>query len=181
MRLFLFFITLALTTLSCQKEQHFDPFIVDKSLPFQDSIKLLSKQSELKLFNTEIPESRTRTAFIVQTAYYSKGAFFFDDYKCKTAYQKDTLNIRLNNNNGYFGNGILIKVFNNQFYIKDIDPKTLKGEEKYIKTRVVSQKLILNNSRFKKNDSIYGFVDYKCSIDSLVQKHFKGYFKTIIQ
>ena len=181
MRLFLFFIILVIPLLSCKKEQHFDPFVVDKSLPFQDSIVLLSKQPELKLYNTEIPESKTRTAFILQTAYYSKGAFLFDDYKCKAVYQKDTLNIRLNNNNGYFGNGILIKVFNNQFYIKDIDPKTLKGEEKYIKARGVSQKLILNNSRFNKNDSIFGFIDYKCSIDSLVQKHVKGYFKTIIQ
>ncbi|MEN5309117.1 hypothetical protein ABE425_16585 [Chryseobacterium cucumeris] len=185
MRLFLFFTGILLVLLSCRKKQNFENFTVDKSLPGNDTILLLSKYPELKLYNSEIVESETRTAHIVQAASYSdgfrKGTFLFDDYKCKAQYQNDTLTIKLNNNNGYFGNGILIKVFKNHFYIKDIDPKTLKGEEKFIKSKVFSQKLILNSKQFTKNDSIYGFIDYKCSIDSLVDKHFKGYFKTIIQ
>lgn len=185
MRLFLFFTGILLVLLSCQKKHNFENFTVDKSLPGNDTILLLSKYPELKLYNSEIVESKTRTAHIVQAASYSdgfrKGTFLFDDYKCKAQYQNDTLTIKLNNNNGYFGNGILIKVFKNHFYIKDIDPKTLKVEEKFIKSKVFSQKLILNSKQFTKNDSIYGFIDYKCSIDSLVDKHFKGYFKTIIQ
>ncbi len=172
-------------TMSCHKDRNFENFTVDESLPDNDTILLLSKYPELKLYNSEIVESKTRTAHIVQAASYSdgfrKGTFLFDDYKCKAQYQNDTLTIRLNNNNGYFGNGILIKVFKNHFYIKDIDPKILKGEEKFIKSKVLSQKLTLNNNKFTKNDSIYGFIDYKCNIDSLVDKQFRGYFKTIIQ
>ncbi|WP_142723534.1 hypothetical protein [Chryseobacterium sp. ON_d1] len=185
MKLFLFFLSIFLMALSCQKEQGFENFNVDINLPDNDTILLLSKYPELKLYNSEIIESKTRTAHIVQAASYSdgfrKGIFLFDDYKCKAIYQRDTLNIKLNNYNGYFGNGVLIKVFNNQFYIKDIDPGTLKGEEKFKKARVFSQKLILNSNKFNKNDSIYGFLDYKCNIDSSIDKHFKGYFKTIIQ
>ena len=183
--LFLFFTGILLIVLSCQKDQNFEKFTVDESLPTHDTIQLLSKYPELKLYNSEIVESKTRTAYIVQKAFYYdgllKGSFLFNDYKCKAQYQNDTLNILLNNDNGYFGNGILVKVFNNQFYIKDIDPKTLKSEKKFIKSNVSRQKLILNTSKFKKNDSIYGFIDYKCRIDSLVYKHFRGYFKTIIQ
>lgn len=185
MRLFLFFIILSLTALSCQENRNFENFIVDQDLSSKDTIKLLSKYPELKLFNSEILQSPTRTAYITQTAHYTdgyrSGTFLFEDYKCKAKYQHDTLNIWLDNNNGYFGNGILIKVFNDQFYVKNIDPKTLKNEEKFIKAKVFSQKLVLNKDKFNKNDSIYGFIDYKCSIDSLVNKHLKGYFKTIIK
>ncbi|RXM39825.1 hypothetical protein BOQ62_09765 [Chryseobacterium sp. CH21] len=174
-----------LTVLSCHKEQSFEKFIVDKDLPNYDTIQRLSKYPELKLYKSEVVESKTRTAYIVQKAFYYdgllKGSFIFDDYKCTAQYQNDTLNILLNNNNGYFGNGVLVKVFNNQFYIKDIDPKTLKGEKKFIKSNVSEQKLILNTNKFNKNDSIYGFIDYKCRVDSLVYKHFRGYFKTTIQ
>lgn len=184
MKLFLFFSGILLMTLSCQKELNFENFTINTNLPDNDTILLLSKYPELKLYNSEIVESKSRTAHIVQAASYSdgfrKGIFLFDNYKCKAITQADTLNIKLNNYNGYFGNGILIKVFNNQFYIKDIDPKTLKGEEKFKKVLVLSQKLTLNSNKFNKNDSIYGFIDYKCSIDSLVYKRFRGYFKTII-
>ncbi len=185
MKLFLFLTGTLLTVLSCQKNRNFEKFTVDKNLPNYDTIQILSKYPELKLYNSEIVESKTRTAYIVQQAFYYdgllKGSFFFDDYKCRAQYQNDTLNILLNNNNGYFGNGVLVKVFNSQFYIKDIDPKTLKTEKKFIKSKVLEQKLVLNTNKFNKNDSIYGFIDYKCRVDSLVYKHFRGYFKTTIQ
>lgn len=186
MRLFLFFTGIALTVLSCQKNENFERFIVDRHLSSNDTIQLLSTYPELKLYNSEIVESKTRTALITQVAsYYDVNHFqkniMFDDYKCKALYRKDTLEIWLNNNNGYFGNGVLVQVFNNHFRIRDINPKTLKNEVHFIKTTTLNQKLILNKNKFSKNDSIYGFIDYKCSIDSLVDKHFKGYFKTVIQ
>lgn len=87
----------------------------------------------------------------------------------------------LNNNNGYFGNGVLVQVFNNEFRVKDVNPQTLKNEVKFIKSNVLNQKLVLNKSNFNKNDSIYGFIDYRCNLESQVQKHFRGYFKTLIQ
>lgn len=185
MRLFLLFSILLLTIVSCQKDQNFEKFIVDKNLRSNDTIKLLSKYPELKLFNNETVESEKRTAYIVQTASYfdqnQEKTISFDDYKCRARYKNDTLYILLNNNNGYFGNGVLIQVFNNQFNIKNIDPKTLKNGVKYIKVyNILAQRLILNSNTFKKNDSIYGFIDYRCSVDHLVHKHFKGYFKTQI-
>lgn len=180
--------------LSCKKgvknEINFEKFIVDKDLPQNDTIKLLSKYPELQLFNSEKVENLTRTAYIVQEDGYFERIFYgekrykffqFDNYKCKAICSGDTINIWLNNYNGYFGNGVLVKVFNNQFLIKDIDPKTLKGEIKFIETHLNSQKLVLNSAKFQKNDSIYGFIDYNTSLDSLVTKNFKGYFKTKIK
>ncbi|WP_027386818.1 hypothetical protein [Chryseobacterium gregarium] len=115
--LFLFF--------NCETEKRdlnkFKKITIDKSLVDNDTIKLLSKYPELKLFNSEKVESTARTAYIVEEASnydafsYNRRSFYFENYKCKAAYSDDTINIWLNNDNGYFGNGILVKVFNDQF------------------------------------------------------------------
>lgn len=176
--------------ISCKFEknkiQRFERFIIDKNLNKNDTFNILSKLPELKLYNSEIVESKTRTAYIIQTANYSAGFYHtkpivFEDYKCKAAYKGDTIEIILNNNNGYFGNGVLVKVFNNEFLIKDIDPKTMRGEMKLMNSSPTYQKLILNKAKFQKNDSIYGFIKYKTKIDSSVTKHFQGYFRTKIK
>lgn len=168
---------LALSVLSCKAdEKNFEKFSIDKNLSQNDTIKLLSKYPEIKLFSNEKIESKTRTAYIVQHA----GILPMDNYKCSTSLKNDTLEILLNNNNGYFGNGISIKVFENSFLINDIDPKTLHGEVKFVKTMPLHQKLIVNKSNFKKNDSIYGFIDYKTKVDSF-NKTFRGYFKALIK
>ncbi|GAA4164478.1 hypothetical protein GCM10022217_35160 [Chryseobacterium ginsenosidimutans] len=177
---FIVIFAFGLCFLSCKKgeknEIDFEKFSVDKGLPQNDTIKLLSKHPELKLFKDEKIESKTRTAYIIETT----NLFQVDNYKCKAASKNDTLEILLNNNNGFFGNGVLLKVFEDRFLIKDIDPKTLHGEIKFIKTRPVYQKLALNKSNFQKKDSIYGFIDYATKVDSFT-KIFRGYFKAIIK
>ncbi len=181
---------LGLCFLSCKSEnnkiERFEKITVDKNLSENDTFKILSKYYELKLFNSEKVESVTRTAYIVQkdrfySHFYKYRHFQFYDYKCKAEQDGDTTIIWLNNYNGYFGNGVLVKVFKDQFIIKDINPKTLKGEIKFLKTYPNSQKLVLNQAKFKKNDSIYGFIDYNTNLDSLVTKNFRGYFKTTIK
>lgn len=177
---FIVIFAFGLCFLSCKKEEkneiNFEKFIVDKSLPQNDTIKLLSKYPELKLFNDEKIESKIRTAYIIETT----NLFQVDNYKCKAVSKNDTLDILLNNNNGFFGNGVVVKVFEDRFSIKDIDPKTLHGEVKFIKTRPVYQKLALDKSNFQKKDSIYGFIDYATKVDSFT-KIFRGYFKAVIK
>ncbi|WP_185209428.1 hypothetical protein [Chryseobacterium sp. C3] len=188
----LFFITFifGLCFLSCIKENREilkpENITVDENLSKNDTFKILSKYPELKLFNSEKVESATRTAYILQISSFSDGYYHtrsvsFEDYKCKTEYKGDTISIWLNNYNGYFGNGVLIKVFNDQFLIQDINPKTLKGEIKFINSYPVYQKLVLNKYPFQKNDSIYGFIDYETKLDSLVTKNFRGHFRTKIK
>jgi hypothetical protein len=134
-----------LVFLSCEsgksKMKHFEKFKIDKNLGQNDTFKIISKYPELKLYNSEKIESISRTAFIVHEDHYyemflegrKKLRFFtFDDYKCSAQYKDDTLFIWLNNYNGYFGNGVLVKVFQDKFLIKDIDPKTLRGKIKFI-------------------------------------------------
>ncbi|MCX8522594.1 hypothetical protein OF897_01465 [Chryseobacterium formosus] len=165
---------------SCKKEkkarQNFEKFNIDKNLPQNDTIKLLSKYPELKLYKKEKVESKTRTAYIIQIA----GLLPMDNYKCSSALKNDTLEILLNNNNGFFGNGILVKVFGGHFLIKDIDPKTLHGELKFIKTKPVYQKLVLDKNNFQENDTVYGFINYNTKVEGFT-KDFRGYFKATIK
>lgn len=171
---------LGLSVLGCNMDkkvkEDFEKFSVDKNLPQNDTIRLLSKYPEIKLFSNEKIKSKTRTAYIFQHS----GILPMDNYKCSMTLKNDTLEILLNNNNSYFGNGIFIKVFEKNFLINDIDPKTLHGEIKFIKTKPLHQKLVLNKDSFEKNDSIYGFIDYKTKVDSF-NKTFRGYFKALIQ
>lgn len=177
---FLFVFIPCLFILSCKKEkkaeQFFEKFVIDKNLPQNDTIKLLSKYPELKLYKKEKPESKTRTAYIIQTTVL----FQTDKYKCNAVSKNDTLEVLLNNNNGLYGNGVLIKVFDNHFFIQDIDPKTLHGEIKLIKTKPVYQKLVLNKNRFQKNDTVYGFINYNTKVEQFT-KDFRGYFKAVIK
>ena len=179
----LYFISIlifCLLIVSCKKakkrEQTFEKFIVDKNLPQNDTIKLLSKYPELKLYKKEKLESKTRTAYIIQTTVL----FQTDKYKCNAVSKNDTLEVLLNNNNGLYGNGVLIKVFDDHFFIKDIDPKTLHGEIKFMKTKPVYQELVLDNKSFQKNDTVYGFIDYSTKVENFT-KDFRGYFKAVIK
>jgi len=163
------------------KKKSYDKFIIDQNITKNDTIKLLSNFPEVKLFKSEIIESKSRTAYIVQTVSWYNMSGKFDNYKSNATIKDDTLNISLNNSNGYFGNGILIKVFDGQYFIKDVDPKTLKGEEKFLPSKVTLQKLTLNENHFKKSDSIYGAIYYKATVDHNIYKEMKGYFRTKIK
>lgn len=72
------------------------------------------------------------------------------------------------------------KVFDDNFLIQDIDPKTLHGEIKFIKTKPVYHKLILNKPNFQKNDTVYGFINYNTKVERFT-KDFRGYFKAVIK
>ncbi|MFY1048186.1 hypothetical protein [Chryseobacterium sp. GP-SGM7] len=169
-----------LLIVSCKKEdkisQTFEKFSIDENLPQNDTIKLFSKYPELKLYKKEKLESKTRTAYIIETT----ALFQTDKYKCKAVLKNDTLEISLNNNNGFFGNGVLVKVFDDNFLIQDIDPKTLHSEMKFIETGPVYQKLILNKANFQKNDTIYGFINYNTKVEKFT-KDFRGYFKAVVK
>jgi len=136
----------------------------------------------LKLYDKEIVESKTRTAYIVQNSGHDRFWLTFNNYKCKAQKKDDTLEISLNNYDGLVSNGIMIKVFDNHFFVKDYNPKTLKGETKFFNSKPEYQVLNLDKSIYQKNDSIYGFIDYECVIGGgTLAKLMRGYFKTKIQ
>lgn len=94
--------------------------------------------------------------------------------------KNDTLDIWLNNYNGYFGNGILLKIFNNNFKVISINPHVIKGI-KFEKFDPIKQELTLNKSKFSKGDSVFGNVYFECVVDSMKFKKMSGYFKAKIK
>lgn len=169
--------------ISCQgkKNKPYDHFYVTKDIHHNDTIKILSKLPELRLYKKELIENKTRSAYIVQTSGALGISARFENYKCSATCKNDTLLIVLKNSNGYFGNGILIKVFDGQYFIRDYDPKTLRGEEKFLPSNVIDQKLILNKSDFSENDSLYGSIYYRTLIENHIEKTLRGYFRTKIK
>ncbi|KQR95272.1 hypothetical protein ASG01_05345 [Chryseobacterium sp. Leaf180] len=169
--------------ISCKPDEvkSYDSFIVDKNLHQNDTLKILSKLPELRLYKKELIENKTRSAYILQTSGALGISAKFENYKCSAICKNDTLNIILNNSNGYFGNGILIKVFDGKYFIRDYDPKTLRDEEKFLPSKTVDQKLILNKSEFTENDSLYGSIYYRTLIENHIEKTMRGYFRTTIQ
>lgn len=106
---------------------------------------------------------------------------FENNYHCEAIFgENDTLNIWLNNFNGYYGNGNLIKVFDDKFLIKSIDPNVLKGI-KFEKYHSMKEILVLNKGKYKRGDSIFGYVYLKCEVDSFKTKQMHGFFKTKIK
>ena len=94
--------------------------------------------------------------------------------------KKDTLNILINNYNGYFGNGILIHVFDGNYQIKSINPNVIKGI-KFENYKLIKEELFLNKRVYKKGDSIFGKLYFECSIDSSKHKKVLGYFRDKIE
>ncbi len=181
---FLIFISLAFMGCKNKKEKvisSYEKVVVDENLVHNDTIQLLSKFPELRLFRKEKLESKTRTAYIVQNSGLLNFGTSFNNYKCKATKAEDTINISLNNYDGYMGNGIMVKVFDGTFRILDYDPKTLKGEIKFIRAVPRFEFLKLNQTQYQKCDSIFGFVNYSCVVDGGVSKSIRGYFKARIQ
>ncbi len=173
---------IAVFLISCIKEKNnYSHVVVDQGIVNNDTIKKLSKLPELKLYKSETVGNTSRTAYIIQHSQILNIGNISDNYKCKVNLENDTMNILINNNNKYFGNGILIKVFDGQFFVKDIDPNTFRGEEKFMFSKPLFEKLILNNSDYQKNDSIYGYIYYSGVVEGGIKKNMKGYFRTSVR
>lgn len=173
MKLFIsIFISICLI-ISCNKEKievkNFDKFkLIQNVIPDSISEKLNYKNNSVVSVQS-----------LIISPY--KYPLYNDNYICNVSIiENDTLNIWINNYNGYFGNGILAQIFEDKFRIKSISPKVIKGI-KFENYELKSQELILNKSTFKKGDSLFGYLNFECVVDSVKTKKMFGYFKIKIQ
>lgn len=175
---------------SCAKKsssEKFSKIVINEDIQKNDTIKLLSKYPELQNVFRKNENDKKRSAYILQTLIFnSKNSSlynkkeYFDNYISEVKKVGDTLEIALNNNNGYFGNGILIKCFNGNYFIKNFDPNVLHNKQKLVDYELLKEKLILNRSDLKKGDSIFGFINYTCKVRNYYSKNMTGYFKSKI-
>ena len=184
-----YFVFIFLFLISCRKsdsKDEYSRFSVDENLSKQDTFKLLSKLPENKNNFDELTNSKTsavtQTLTFTNTKYTNdKRYIYFDNYKAEAKIINDSLHIFINNNNGQFGNGILIKVFDGQYLIKNIDPNTIRNRLKFVAYPLNEEKLILNKLKYQKNDSVFGYINYTCQITPALSKNMKGYFRSKVQ
>ncbi|MNK41486.1 hypothetical protein D3C87_601500 [compost metagenome] len=165
-------ILFAICLVSCNKEkvdvENFDKFKINQNvIPDSISRKLVQKNNSV---------------VSVQSLAISpyKYPAYNENYICNASIiENDTLNIWINNYNGYFGNGIFAQVIGDEFRIKSITPKVIKGT-KFENYELKAQELILNKATFRKGDSLFGYINFECVVDSSKSKKMFGYFKTKI-
>lgn len=112
---------------------------------------------------------------------------FAKNRTCRAHYWKsDTLKINVINTDGYTGDGFSISVFKKKYKIKytsfsDAGPSSFNSP----KLKFSLSRLILNEKNYKENDSIFGFVEFKCvdekTFSKPVEYYAKGYFRAKIQ
>lgn len=168
------FSSLLLFLFNCSKRTETTEFskiqLEGKVIPDSMYSKLLKYNSD----NTVVSYQSIRLGF-------KNFSNFNQNYVCSAFVgKKDTLNILINNYNGYFGNGILIHVFDGNYQIKSIDPNLIKGI-KFENYKLIKEELVLNKSAYKKGDSIFGKLYFECSIDSSKHKKMWGYFRDKIE
>lgn len=117
----------------------------------------------------------------------AKKSIFIKNRKCNAHFWKsDTLSINVMNSNGFSGNGFTISVFENHYkidYSSFTDTQPHKNEKPKLNFGFI--KLILNKKNYKANDSIFGYVEFKCidenSYPKPVERFAKGYFRSKIE
>ena len=185
-------LSILLILINCKENStlKFDKIIVQKEIKEIDSIKKMSKFPEIINNKKLKSNSLYRTAMVTQCVSYDGknnfgrgGGFrniYFSNYTAKSVLKNDTLEIEINNNNGEFGNGILVKIFEDKYVIKNFNPNTLHNKISFLDYPLINEKVILNTNQFKKSDSIFGCISYKCMINSYLTKEIKGCFRTKI-
>lgn len=157
------------TSINPEKNLTFQKYEVDSNI-LPDSIS--QKISALKKNNSVVCIQSSTQVLKTNKIYNS-------NFVCN-AYisQNDTLNIWINNFNGYFGNGVLVKVHDKKFAVKSVDPNVVKGI-KFQNYTLVEEKLILNQPKYKKGDYLAGYLYFEGK-DSIKNKKMDGYFRTKI-
>lgn len=144
------------------------------------------------LFDTATLQSKTNNIIFLQNEKINlkdtlkKNEMFLINKTCTANFKNsDTLSINIMNSNGFNGDSFKISVFKKKYkinysYFSDAGP-----DYQSITLKFMFSKLILNKNRYKENDSIFGYVEFKCKDEKTylkpVQYYAKGYFRTKIE
>ena len=132
-------------------------FAIDKNISKKNIFKQLAYEKEIKMMiDFEEPKKNKTTKIIYNNS---------DEFVCEPRFWNDldTLSISIVYHTGYGSKGFNIKTYKNKygiypFYSSD-DLSLKKKVSSTFKNSI--QKLILNQSEFKPNDSIYGYIEFE--------------------
>lgn len=186
------FLLTTLFFISCEKENEikgFKKYDVNEKIVDNIIFKNLNKNKEFDFGNRylKINKNQKRSNNLeintelggIKNLYneFNSESYFYTDLEDKTT---DTIIVLINNFDGYSGNGILLKIFQNQFkaeYSEQSDVIITNKSKDSIS--IFQSDLTLNDSNFKINDSIFGFLKLKMEKNKeLIDA--KGFFRTKI-
>lgn len=186
---------------SCSKNekanQSDDWKVVEINSDIQNNINLkkLNNEKEFSiLFDSATLKNKTNNIIFLQNEKINlkdtvnkKNEMFTRNRICSANYWKsDTLTINVMNSDGFTGDGFSISLFKNKYKINyssfsDAGPSKYKSPN----LKFIFNKLVLNKRKYKENDSIFGYVEFKCKDEKTypkpVEYFAKGYFKTKIE
>ncbi|MXS72070.1 hypothetical protein GSF70_12670 [Flavobacteriaceae bacterium W22] len=185
--------------ISCNKKEkekfgdEWKTIVVNSDIKNNINFKKFNDEKEFSfLFDNATLQKKTNNIIFLQDEKIDlkdtleKNDIFLRNITCAANfYNSDTLSIHVMNSNGYTGNGFKISVFKKKYKVtyssfSDAGPTYQNSSLKFI-----FSKLILNKKTYKKNDSIFGYVEFKCTDEKTylkpVEYYAKGYFKTRIE
>lgn len=170
-----------ITLLNCKKETskkaQWKVYSIDKNINQNKVFKELESENEIQMMIDSEPPKKKKTTKVI-----------YDEYVCNPMFWKnlDTLNINIVYNSGFSSIGFNIRVNKNEYEIYPFSADdVITDNEKPSTFKNPIQKLILNKSKYKPNDSIYGYVEFsKIETDqfgNIIPHKGKGYFRGKIE
>ncbi len=169
--------------INCKKNakmEQWKEYSIDKKIKKNQIFKELESENEIQMMIDSEPPKKKKTTRII-----------YDDsneYICNPIFWKhlDTLNINIVYHTGFTSNGFNIRVNKNQYEIYPFSADdVISDDEKPSTFKNPLQKLILDKSEYKPNDSIYGYVEFqKTEYDqfgNIIPHKGKGYFRGKIE
>ncbi|MHA7608177.1 hypothetical protein ACV0BM_004885 [Elizabethkingia meningoseptica] len=158
-----------------QKDQ-WQNYSVDKNFVHNKIFKQLESENEIQMLIDSEPPTTKKTTRI----FYDNS----DQYVCNPMFWEntDTLAIHIAYYTGFTSSGFSIRVHKNKYEIFPFSSDdVISNDEKPSVFKNSIQKLILNKSEYKPNDSIYGYVEFnKTEYDqygNIIPHKGKGYFR----
>ena len=181
-----FFILQAI--LNCNnKKQDWNETNFDSKLSQNDSIKLMNELYDSVEFYNDSISGNKKTSFVIYDNDYNKNI-------CKVQKKNDTLDINIGYSSGFSSGGFIILYANRKYKIQPyygtdniaifVDEKGKEIKPAPPKHFFKNPKLILDKPNYKKNDSIYGFIDFsslEINDNKKTNHKGRGYFKAKIQ
>ncbi len=197
----LFFITVLL--ISCKKDKeeraiipkYWQKFSVVENIHKNINFKKMNSETEFSiLYDSSTLKPKTNNIlFLSDTKIDFKDTLdikkqrFLRNRNCSAYFFKsDTLSVGIMNSDGFGGSGFKISVFKDNYKIDyatftDVEP----FKNKKPKLIFDYKKLILNKKKYNLNDSIFGYIEFKCldndSYAKPVYRYGKGYFRAKIE
>ena len=154
-------------------------FVVNKRIKTNPIFKKLNMEREIQMgIDLQPPKSKRTTNIIYDD---------FSELICEAKFNKsEPILISIYHNSGLNTMGFDIEVLEKQFKVNPFFSSDVHGTQRFHGIKIKKQILILDKCKYKKGDSIFGYIDFEINElyedeDSYRPSYGKGFFRTKIK